>query len=72
MPVSKFRSIEDMPSRMEASGHQLAGRIRALWARAFTFARPLDFRGVTRYASVEQASEARTQATLARMRAARR
>jgi len=72
MPVFKFRSIEEMPDRIEFVGDQLAVRIRALWARAFTLARPLDFRGVTRYTSIEQASEARSRATLARMRAARR
>jgi hypothetical protein len=72
MPVSKFRSIEDMPTRVEVTSDQLVVRIRALWARAFALARPLDFRGVTRYASIEQASDARTRATLERMRETRR
>lgn len=71
MPVFKFRAIEDVPAQIEVAGDQLAVRIRALWARAFTLARPLDFRGVTRYASVEEASKARTRATLSRMRATR-
>jgi hypothetical protein len=72
MPVSKFRSIEEMPSPIEDAPERLASRIRALWARAFTLARPLDFRGVTRYESIERASAARTRATLERMRATRR
>jgi hypothetical protein len=71
MPVSKFRSIEDMPAPAEVTGDELVRRIRALWARAFTLARPLEFRGVTRYSSIEQASEARTRATIDRMRATR-
>jgi hypothetical protein len=72
MPVSKFRSIEDVPTRIEGTPAQVAIRIRALWTRAFTLARPLDFRGVTRYANIEEASEARTRATLARMHETRR
>jgi hypothetical protein len=72
MPVSKFRSIEEVPSRVEVAPDLLASRIRALWARAFTLARPLEFRGVTRYESIERASLARTRATLERMRATRR
>jgi hypothetical protein len=72
MPVSKFRSIEEVPCRVEVPPGRLAASIRALWARAFALARPLEFRGVTRYESIERASAARTQATLERMRATRR
>lgn len=71
MPVSKFRSIEEVPSRVEVAAELLAPRIRALWARAFTLTPRLDFRGVSRYESIERASEARSEATLRRMRATR-
>jgi hypothetical protein len=72
VPVSKFRSVQDMPTPSEVTSDQLVRRIRALWARAFTLARPLGFRGVTRYVNIEQASEASVRATVERMRATRR
>jgi hypothetical protein len=72
MPVTKFRSIEDVPTLGAVAEGQLPERMRALWARTFMFARPLDFRGVNRYSSIEQAFEARSRATVERMRETRK
>lgn len=68
MPVTKYRSVMEMPSPPTATERDLAERIRAVWNRAFLVCPPRPPRGVTRFASVERANAARTQATLERMR----
>lgn len=72
MPVTKYRSVVEMPPPPPATERDLAARIRAVWNRAFLFCPSRPRRGVTRFASIERASEARTQATLERMREAAR
>ena len=69
MPVSKYRSVADMPRVERAAPDELVARIRAVWRRAHLLCPPNPPRGVQRFASVEQADEARNAATLSRMRA---
>ena len=70
MPVWRFRSVGEMPRPAASGNATLAARIRALWKRARALAPPLIVpRGVTRFRSIEEANEARTNATLRRMRA---
>lgn len=72
MSVRKYRSVADMPRVERAEPHELVARIRAVWRRAHLLCPPNPPRGVQRFSSIEQADEARTRATLARMRATAR
>ncbi len=69
MPVQKFRSVEDMPRPERSEGPALVEHIRALWNRAFLLSPPRFPRGVTRFASMELANEARERVVHERMRA---
>jgi hypothetical protein len=69
MPVSRYRSVADMPRPEPATSSELAVRIRVLWNRAFLLSRPSFPRGVARFRSVEEANAARERATLERMQA---
>jgi hypothetical protein len=68
VPVWKFRSVAEMPRPAASGNATLASRIRALWKRARRLAPPVIVpRGVARFRSIEEAHEARTNATLRRM-----
>jgi DNA-binding response OmpR family regulator len=69
VPVHKYRSVAEMPRVERAEPHELVARIRAVWRRAQLVSPAAPPRGVRRFASIEAANEARTAATLARMRA---
>ena len=69
MPVSKYRSVQDMPRPPRTSDNDLTERIRAVWTRAFLLCPPAPPRGVTRFRSIESANAAREKATQERMRA---
>ena len=69
MSVRKYRSVADMPRVERAEPGELVERIRAVWRRAHLLCPPDPPRGVRRFTSVAKANEARTEATLARMRA---
>ena len=72
MPVSKYRSVADMPAPAIPSASALVARIRALWQRSFLLAPPSFPRGVARFRDQAEANDARAQATLRRMRDFRR
>jgi hypothetical protein len=67
MPVQKFRSIEEMgaPPACEPGTPEHSARLRALWRRASRLGRPIRPRGVFRYRSIEEAQQAREQASAA-------
>ena len=67
MPVTKYRSIQEMPVVEPRSEVDLAQRIRAVLTRAFVLCPPLQLRGVARFRSIEQANEARSKKTAQRM-----
>jgi hypothetical protein len=71
MPVTKYRSVADMPRPVSATDESLPSRIRALWKRAFLLSPPAFPRGVTRFHSIEKANDARMQVTVQRMRSRR-
>ena len=71
MPVEKFRSVEQMPRLEPADGTDLIERIRTLWNRAFLLSPPTFTRGVTRFASMQHANEAREKLIRERMRRTR-
>ena len=61
MPIQKFRSFEEA-SRALLRGEDdtaLAVRVAALWAFSARLAPQLGFRGVRKYASVEEAEQDR-------------
>ena len=68
MPVTKYRSVADMPRPAAAASGDLAARIRAVWNRAFGICPPCPPRGVTRYSSIEMSNQARLRSTVERMR----
>jgi hypothetical protein len=68
MPVHKFRSVYEMPPLERVDGPDLIDRIRTLWNRAFALSAPAFPRGVTRFASIEDANRARFELLLGRMR----
>jgi hypothetical protein len=72
MPVSKYRSVADMPRPELVFGAGLASQIRALWRRSFLLSPPAFPRGVARFRSIAEANEARTKATLERVRSRQR
>lgn len=69
MPVTKYRSVEEMPSVMRVQGDALIPRIRALWNRSFLLSPPDYPKGVLRFRSIEEANAARDAHTARRMRA---
>ena len=71
MPVSKYRSVEQMPPAPRASDDELAERITAAWSRARRYAPLSIVPGVQRFRSVEDANAARGEATTERMRKTR-
>jgi hypothetical protein len=72
VPVSKYRSVEQMPPTPRVSDDELVERITALWSRARRYAPLSIVPGVQRFRSVEEASAARREATAERMRKARK
>jgi hypothetical protein len=68
VPVSKHRSVEDMPRLPRVCAEDVVAHIRAVWNRAFRICPPNPPRGVTRFTSIESANEARSRATIDRMR----
>ena len=68
MTVQRYRSVADMPRPEVVAPGELEARIRATWNRAQRLCPTTPPRGVTRFASIEAANEARRQATLVRMR----
>ena len=72
MPVTKYRSVADMPRPRSGRDESLVLRIRALWNRAFLLSPPAFPRGVRRFRSIEEANAARAEATRDRMRSRRR
>lgn len=68
MPVTKFRSVADMPAPLSDSGKDLIARIRALWNRAFLLSPPDIPRGVQRFSSIEEANRARLARLTSRLR----
>jgi hypothetical protein len=69
MPVTKYRSISDMPRPGPRSGEELAKRIRAVWRRSQILCPATIRPGVFRFSSIEEANAARDQATRERMKA---
>ncbi|MBX3272227.1 MAG: hypothetical protein KF729_18325 [Sandaracinaceae bacterium] len=73
MPVTKYRSVQEMPRPERVADAELLARIRAVMARARLFAPPLTApRGVTKFRSIEEADAAREAQTIERMRRSRR
>jgi hypothetical protein len=68
MPVSKYRSIDEVPAVDVCPPSELATRIRVQWRRALLLCPRAHERGVRRFRSLEAANEARMSATLERMR----
>jgi hypothetical protein len=71
MPVQKFRTVEDAERALVAAGRDtdgltLADRIARLWAFSAKLTPPLGFRGVRKYASLEEADDDRRRMTMAR------
>jgi hypothetical protein len=71
VPVSKYRSVTEMPRVPASDPSRLASRIRALWNRSFLLTPPSYPRGVSRFRDIAEANAARERATLRRMRATR-
>lgn len=67
MPVTKYRSVQEMPLVEPRREVDLGQRIRAVLARAVLLCPPLQLRGVERFRSIEQANESRSQKTAQRM-----
>jgi hypothetical protein len=67
MPVTRYRDVAEMPPPPLATGEELARRIRQVWARAAKLGRLRPPRGVQRFASIEEAQEARDAATRLRI-----
>ena len=59
MPVTKYRSVSDMPRLGRVPDDQLADRIRAVWNRALLLHPRKIRRGVQRYRSLLEANAAR-------------
>lgn len=70
MPVRKFRSFEEASRALVEEGNRegLEVRIARLWAFSASLAPPLDFRGVRKYRSIEEANADRLRRTIARPR----
>lgn len=69
MPVQKFRSFDDASRALATAtpgGGSLEERIARLWLFSDALVAPLDFRGVRKYRSVEEADEDRRRMTIAR------
>lgn len=68
MPVTKFKSVSDMPRPSRADGADLIERIDAVWSRAFELLPPEFPRGVMRFRSIDDANRARAASVAERMR----
>lgn len=68
MPVTKFKSISEMPPAPRVEGPELFDRIRVLWNRAFTLSPPDFLPGVTRFRTIADANQARFDSLIVRMR----
>ena len=71
MAVKKFRTFEDASRdlvRHRDEGQELAARVAALWAFSARLAPPLEFRGVRKYASLEEADADRQRMIVTRLR----
>jgi len=70
MPVTKFRTFEEarraLVRQAPSDAAALAARVADLWAFAALLAPPLDFRGVRKYSSIEEADEDRRRLTVGR------
>jgi hypothetical protein len=68
MPVTRYRSVSEMPRPPRAEASELTRRIRSLWRRVLTMA-PKDVpRGVQRFRTIEEAQAARAAAERRRLR----
>ena len=72
MPVTKYRHVEQMPPTPRSGDGELAERITTLWRRAKQFAPVCVAPGVQRFHTIEEANAARSDATVKRMRKARK
>jgi hypothetical protein len=74
MPVERYRSVEEMPPppRRDPRDPATWVAIRELWALAEATLPRLYPPGVTRFRSIEEAQQAREEATIERMRKVRR
>lgn len=71
MPVQKFRTFEAAAQALVRHGDddaRVAARVEALWAFSARMVRPLGFRGVRKYRTVDEASAHRDQLVAARPR----
>jgi hypothetical protein len=68
MPLTKYRSIDEVPGTTTVAAGSIPARLRAIWRRTFAFSPSLRPRGVRRFRDVEAANAARNSNTLERMR----
>jgi hypothetical protein len=71
MPIKKFRTFEDASRDLIRRGDsdvELAARVAALWAFSAHLAPSLGFRGVRKYATLEEADADRQRMIMARQR----
>jgi hypothetical protein len=68
VPVTKYRHVEQMPRTPRSDDSELVERITTLWRRASRLASPTVEPGVRRFRTIEEANDARSEATLRRMR----
>jgi hypothetical protein len=68
MPVTRYRSVSDMPRPPRIVSHNLGAELRAVWNRTFLLSLPEVVPGVLRFRTIEQANDARTASTLRQMR----
>lgn len=70
MPVQKFRSFDEasraLAARKPTAGPTLESRVASLWAFSAALTAPLGFRGVRKYASIDEANDDRRRMTVAR------
>lgn len=67
MGVTRYRDISEMPAPPRARPEELAHRIRQAWARAAAMVGLEPPRGVQRFRTLEEAQNARSAETLARV-----
>lgn len=75
MPVQKFRSFEDASRALAVDSERQAGRLEAriahLWSLSAALTPPLNFRGLRKYRSLDEADEDRRRKIVARPHRAR-
>ena len=69
MPVQKFRTLDEASRALaigDGDSRALETRIAALWSFSSRLSMPLGFRGVRKYASIDDANADRDRMTIAR------